>query len=362
MSRNNIDYIMFAPAYPPLIGGVERHVYEIHKELGNKGFKGKIYVINNKPKEIDIKEDIAWLEPKKLLGWIPRTKRINIIWKISCAILKNRKAKIHFHYFGTFYYMIPFLKLFRVINRSYITFHGWGGKYPINHKTIKKRKECTTKSAGSINIGHFIERWYGTRADIVSYGGVDIDKYYYDKQPSLNREKIKIAYIGRFAEDTGIYKLILGVKEYCKRYKNMRIELHLFGDGNISKTLLHIDENIKLTIKVENPIIDSSLIIRDYEIIFACGYLTILEALCANRIVFSYYNDSIREDYLRMHPVTSSLFICGDEDSFIDGLNRCVNKSSDVLKKCESGWEWSKKQTWAKLAGKYISLWQQRIK
>ena len=357
MSKKNIDYIMFTPAYPPMIGGVERHVYEVHKELGKKGLMGKIYVINTRPKDIDIKEDITWLEPKKLWGWIPRTSRINMIWKITCVILKNRKTKIHFHYFGIFHYMISFLKLLGVIKRSYITFHGWNGKYPVMSKTIKIRKKCAAESAGNILIGHFIEKWYGIKADIFSYGGVDIGKYYTDKPFLISKKRLRIAYIGRFSKDTGTNELIMAVKEYCKSY-NKRIELHLFGDRKISEGLLHVDENIQLSIQVEKPIIDSSLIIQDYEIILACGYLTILEALCAKRIVFAYYNNPVREDYLRMHPVASSFFICGDKDSFIEGLNRCVNQSSDVLKKCEPGWEWGKKQTWAKLAGEYISLWQ----
>ncbi|MEK7154753.1 MAG: hypothetical protein AAB697_01345 [Patescibacteria group bacterium] len=77
---------------------------------------------------------------------------------------------------------------------------------------------------------------------------------------------------------------------------------------------------------------DVPRLMKQADAVFTTGYLGIMESYLANKEVLWSWNNPLKEDYIKMHPM--------------------YGKS---LKQAHT---WSKQQTWAKLATIYEKLWQ----
>jgi hypothetical protein len=208
---------------------------------------------------------------------------------------------------------------------------------------------------GRIAIGEFIPKWYGTQVDLISYGGVNV-AHYSSVAGDLEHLPLRIAYLGRFERDTGIEEFVHATKQYCT-LQGVKIDLHLFGRGRLEEHFLRLQSDSSLSITVSPPVSDTAKVLEKSPIILASGYLTILESLCARRIVFAYYNNPLREDYLRLHPAASSMFVCGKVQDVMQGLALCRENISRACLLSEPGWQWAREQSWDKLAQRYVDLW-----
>jgi glycosyltransferase involved in cell wall biosynthesis len=206
-------------------------------------------------------------------------------------------------------------------------------------------------------VGDFIPKWYGTRSDIISYGGVDVSRYAaVAEQSPIWRLPLRVAYLGRFDADTGVRELINAAKTYYTG-TGRKLDLHLFGSGNLHREIAARTAEDGMSLTINAPVTDTSIVLRDFPIVFASGYLSILESFCAGRIVFSYYNNLLREDYLRLHPTAGSMFVCGSADEVVRGISECVKDADAVESRCETAWRWARLQSWDALAARYIQLW-----
>jgi glycosyltransferase involved in cell wall biosynthesis len=275
-------------------------------------------------------------------------KLMRIFWKWNPKV-------IHFH--DTIIYpVLPFLSSLGLLKKTYITFHGWEGVCPPMPRVVNRRRKIASAIKGSIAIGAFIEKWYGTKSNYISYGGVDVERYGMIKQSGCDPNELRIGYFGRFEPDTGLLEVVEAVQN-CNRQLNQKVRLDLYGAGSLRDRLCALNEEEAVVTPL--PIAkDPSAVLAKYSIVIASGYLTILEALCAERIVFAQYNNELREDYLRMHPAASSIFICKETGDFVAGILRCLSDPAGVAAKSKVGWDWAKRQSWEKVAATYTELWR----
>ena len=355
-----LDYIMITPSYPPRVGGVEKHVFEVHLALKRMGLRGEIVVFKEPPAGTENTEDVIWIPFRRLWGWVPKTARLRVTLKLANLFRKEKPKVIHFHD-GTIYAFVSLLRFCGLLERTYMTFHGWEGVYPPAPQAISKRQRIANTVQGSIAIGDFIEKWYGTRSDIVNYGGVDVGRYGSLKTADHDPNVLRIGYFGRLEPDTGILEVVETVQK-CGNKSDKKVRLDIYGEGSLRDKLLSIMKKNQLTdITILPPVRDTSSILAKYKIVVASGYLTILEALCAERIVFAQYHNALREDYLRMHPAASSMFICKSVDDFSAGISLCLSDPEGVIVKCRVGWDWAKKQSWESVAIMYANLWNLKV-
>lgn len=163
--------ILFLTArFWPECGGVEKHALEVGKELVNRGHK--VIVISENHGGLRDRENYKGIEIYRIK--INATERIKkfIIW---LWLLKNRKLIeksdiIHCH--DVFYWFLPFRFLYPK-KPVFTTFHGYETKYLPAKKAIIIRKISEKLSWGNICVGDYIKKWYGTKPDFVTYGGVN---------------------------------------------------------------------------------------------------------------------------------------------------------------------------------------------
>ena len=351
---SKLDYLMITPSFPPQRGGVEKHVFYIHKTLKSLGYAGRLIILSNPPTGKNKSADKTWIPTGRLFGWVPGTSRIILMIRLSVVLISTRSRVIHFHD-STIYPVYPILKLFRVLSKTFITFHGWEGVYPPRDSMVQKRQKIAIATAGNIAIGDFISKWYGTTANIVSYGG-GARKSSPQAKMIVNKHEVNMVYFGRLEEDTCIMDIIAGLDKFAKSSGNV-VSLDIYGWGTLNQKIKDLANTSSFSLALKSPVDDVYDVIDSYDIVIASGYLTIIEALSSNKVVLSYYNNALREDYLRMHPAAESMLICGSEEDVSNKVRHYLNEREIKVQKFKQGWEWARHQTWESVADKYLQLW-----
>lgn len=328
--------------YHPHFGGVEKHLATINKNMVKKGFD--ITVITSKHQnDIKVQENtdgakvIRIPEVKiKILGlvfiWINMFK----YWR------KVSKADV-VHCHDVFIWYLPLRFLFPR-KKVYVTFHGYE-TYPIKKRAVVIRRITEKLTDGNLTIGKFIEKWYGTKADIISYGAVDFEKF-----KPLKKEKYQYdaVFAGRLDEHTGILAYLDTVKELSK--KEVEFKLLVLGDGKYKKKS---EEHSKVLGWVKNP----EKYFKEARSAFVNRYLAILEAFAAKKLVFAVYDNPVKEDYLKMTPYRKWIVIENDPKKLAERIIYYRNHRKEEKKMVNSAYKWVKNKTWEKMVDNHLKLW-----
>jgi glycosyltransferase involved in cell wall biosynthesis len=230
--------------------------------------------------------------------------------------------------------MYPFKKVFT-------TFHGYES-YPIKSSAIRVRKLSEILSNGNICIGDFITKWYGTHPTYISYGATQIVK-----KPSVNDSKTALFY-GRLDDQTGIETYIEGFKKIKKSIKDF--ELLVIGNGVYEEDVQKITKRIDFKENLSQEI-------NSHNILFVSRYLSILEALAAQRLVIAVYDNPVKRDYLQMAPFAKFIEICETSDEVAEKVIYYLKNPDEKNRKIELGYQWATQQTWENLTSLYLKLW-----
>lgn len=314
--------------YRPEIGGVETHAYEVAQRLIQKGHEVQIIT----------ESDLSPGAPeffKKFRIWLALWKRHQLI---------SQADIVHCH--DVFFWYLPFRFVYP-FKKVYTTFHGYEGVVPPTRKAIIIRRISNMLSHGSINIGSYIQKWYGTKPDLVLYGGIDglhVSKTT-SKTTSKKSETLKIALIGRLSEDIGIRTYVKTLDELTK--KGISFEFESYGDG----PLRHLLQTYG-TVHGFVPAIGE--FIKKADIIFTSSYLTILEALSYGKTVVSVFENELKKDYLCDAPFAEWIIV-GDDAKIladkIDGDRKRQSIPPELI-------NYLSKNTWDNVTKAYEKLWK----
>ena len=348
-------YVMIAPSYSPNTGGVERHVAGVHAALGRLGHVGRVIVLNASPAPRDLPSGVEWIDFPRGRSRRRILAQPGSIVRLFTSLRSERGSVLHFHDASTIHPFLPLLRASGLLAKTFMTFHGWEGIYPPEPKVVQQRLECEQAVRASMLVGEFIRRWYGAKGDCVTYGGTDVAKF--GAFPSVDpAAPLRAAFVGRLEPDTGL-AVVLDAFRRLRGLPGAPVTLSVFGAGSL-EGLVRKEPGDAVTL--EAPPADIAQVYRSFPIIFASGYLTILEALAAGRIVFACYDNPLRKDYLTLHPAAASCVVCGDSAEVLGGLIDCREQMASVLARSAPGWQWARTQSWDRLAVEYRSLWSAR--
>jgi len=343
--------LFIAPNYLPHIGGVEKHLDSLCKEILKDGHEITILVqkFDNSYKNYENHNNLEIVRINKSDNKVAR--RFNNLKYMLLNIKKILKYDvIHFHDYSTFLSyglgVYPILKLFG--KKIFITFHGWEGNVPPQKSIIFKRKLTEKLTTANMSVGHFISKWYGTKADIVSYGGVD-------KVNDLSQNKEKyFLFIGRLAPDTGIF-------DYIKAWKvvsqSTKLEFIICGDGDLREEIVSfIKEHDIQRVVLKGFVSNVENYIKDATVIFTAGYLGILEAFSYKKNVIATYDNELKKDYLEMIPNHENIMWV--VDSKLENIINVFNEAIENNDKKEIAYQYSLKNSWKKVKEDYYRLWK----
>jgi glycosyltransferase involved in cell wall biosynthesis len=326
----------------PHIGGVEKHVFEISKELIKKGIE--VTIITEK---FDLHLDNFTIKDNIRIIRIsyPKIKMsvIFIIWLKIFSLFREfiNVNVVHIH--DVFVWFIP-LKIFFPKKPVYITFHGYED-YPITIKYRLIRLLSEKLCDGNICIGRFIKKWYGIKPNIIRYGAVDIKKYENNKR--MSNYKYDSIFVGRLDVHTGI-------NFYIKTYEvlNKTDFFSLLVVGKNSNCIKQY-KNIKFVGEKNNV----EKYFQESRIAFVSRYLSIFEAFASKKLVFAVYDNPVKEDYLKMTPFSKLMIICNSPAELIYKINYYKNNQQEATEIVNNAYFWVKNKSWEKLSKDYLYLW-----
>ena len=379
-STQKMNILFLTRRFYPSIGGVEKHVLEISKELIKRGHEVTVitersaslklrgasnyhsgdqsdtYSINSNKAVKSIRTDNSELEKIKVLrlnfGKESSFKKFRIWLRLlrHAGTIKQFNV-IHCH--DVFFWYLPFRFLFPS-KKVFTTFHGYETKFPPSTKARLVRKISEKLSYGNICVGEYIKRWDGTKPDYVTYGGVSEDRR--QKTDDRNRRtedrrqrSLKILLVGRLEEDNGA-KIYLEALEKLRK-QGITYKLTVCGDGQFKKRFEKYGDMVGFTSDL-NKYIDRSYFI------FASSYLSILEAIFRGKNVFAVFQNDLKKDYLTLSPFKKYISIAGDVSSLVKNVSSVRNKPFITYNNLKLAQDWSKGQTWGKVASIYLKLWK----
>lgn len=294
----------------PHIGGVEKHILRVSQELTKKGYKVTILAEKHK-KSLKNKENYKGIEVVRFPYFAENKFKKFRIWKWLWSnrdLFKNADI-IHAH--DVAYWWLPF-KFIYPHKSFFTTFHGYETVFPPTSSAIRQRRLAKRASRGTINVGEYIKKWYGTSSDNVVYGGVDPVPTS-SLKVKKDSTKLKILLVGRLEEDIGV-DVYLNALENLKK-QGVQYELTVCGDGSYRAKFAKLG-------KVHGFVENLSSYIRTSDVVLASSYLSILEALSYNKPVAAVYTNPLKKDYLTSALFAKNIMICKSagevEDSIIN--------------------------------------------
>ena len=231
---------LFSTQFFPHLGGVERYVYNMAKELIKRGYK--VYIITSSvdgEKDIDMYEDIH----------IIRLPSIGMMSGRMPVLKDNHKTK---RLMETLYEQekIDFI----VVNTRFYRLSVYGMKFAKKHHipviTIEHhigKKYCKDYYA----VSEYSRKWlkeFHIDGKGVLYNSINPDDYHISDLTGELKEKlspiengISIAYTGRLIPEKGVNVLIESFEQLRKKYEN--IYLILMGEGPLESDILKANDD-----------------------------------------------------------------------------------------------------------------------
>lgn len=352
---SRIKIVHLARRYAPLVGGVEKHLEKLNSQLIAENYQ--VCVITKQTTEnLPAYENASGVEVFRMsLGvghsdssFIKKTTYKLRIWQEFWKLRKIWFQADIIHIHDVFFWILPFWPL--IYHKTFMTFHGYEGSKAPNFKQIFWHRLAAKLTKANLAIGHFHEKWYGVKSDFVSYGAVDSD---FSTQKSLKKQEnvLKIIYIGRLHEDTGIMTYLEAIK--AAKEQGLRLHLDVYGDGPDAAKVKKFIEVHELPAFLKGFVKNADQQITNYDVAFVSRYLAILEAMSAGVPIIAHYNNQIKFDYLALAKYAKWINIVNDSAEILDLLKNWKNLSTD--KKAQ---KWARAQTWQKMSKTYQQLWQ----
>lgn len=343
--------LMLVPLFYPHIGGVEKHLLEISKNLIKNGHIIFIITIkySEKLKDFERLNNISIIR-------IPNQNYFKIwIYIFKYRNLLRKCDIIHFHDFNTFYWFAPFI-LYN--SNIFITFHGFE-KYPIPKVNIVLRKIAEIFTKGNICVGKFILKYYKTKSTFITYGGINL------KESDNNiHKKSKYShsalFIGRLESDTGILKYIRALRILKEKY-NIELHLEICGDGKLRKVIEDYSKKFNLSVNINGFIENLDNYYHQCGFVFCSSYLTILESLYKKKIIISIYQNELKKDYLGQSPFIKFILIAKIPNEIAQYIKKLLNSDEFITEKTIEGYKFSLKNQWSRVSKLYTKLWAHRF-
>lgn len=325
----------------PRLGGVEKHVLNLCRTLTSRGYHITVITSHYSP-ELKHTEDLdgirviriplrsSWNRPHKFELW-------QQLFRLRHEI--GMHDIIHCH--DVFFWYLPFRFLFP-FKPVFTTFHGYEGVFPPSSSSKRLRKISEKLSRGNICVGEFIEKWYGTRSTYITYGATQ--SYPLTPVPQTNT----LLFLGRLDKDTGI-EIFLSSLQQLGLPQTRQFKVEFCGDGSYR-------DHAEIYGSVHGFQSDISPFINRNRYIFTSGYLSMLEVMAHQRLIFSNYNNELKKDYLYLSPFKDRVNIYQSSSELSKQL-KSLSESSYPKARIIDNYHWAMQQTWEQLADVYVKLW-----
>lgn len=347
--------VMITEHFSPRIGGVEKHVLNLSRELARQGHPVSVLTLKYDP-SLPSEEFIGPLRVRRFAPHSRAGTRGRAMWieRMRWLPLLLEADVVHVHDHRTFLrWYLPFRILF-ARKPVFATFHGHEGNVPPALRDRIGRRCVERLTHGNICVGTYLETWYGTRSDAFTYGAV--------KAPAKSaRPAARTAvFVGRLEPDTGIMtymKALPQVRNLCKQ----PLKLVVCGDGSLKEWVREAARKDASDVQILGTVPDPLHWIQRGRYAFVSGYLGILEAMICRRLVFAVHDNPLKRDYLQAMPgAEKNMVIAGSPEELARRFCDVTGDPERTDSLIEQAHSFAREQTWERLAETYLDLYRSK--
>lgn len=369
-----MNVIFIANRCKPNVGGVQRHLDFLCIELANRGHCVTVIASANEQSDnctcLDLHATQTTPYRRIIFGesshpFLTKCKALFVL--IHYFKLLWTADVVHFHdYKVLIHWALPIAIALRLFHRKiFITFHGWEGICPPKRSVIYQRRFAELICSGVISVGNYIDFWYGTRSDIVIYGGVRATSSEPDEAilcgQHTDKKSSSIVFVGRLEADSSVLRYLDAWKQLYSIFPDH--VLYLCGDGIlrsiIEQRVAHGEyKKVILLGNVTHP----EEYIQQASVVLTSGYLAMLEVMSLGKPLVTVYENPLKEDYLRQIPGAEKMFwVCGSAVEIVTAINKIISQPDCTSDKVMLGKKFALENSWSHVAESYISLWDRAI-
>ncbi|MCX7928083.1 MAG: glycosyltransferase family 4 protein [Patescibacteria group bacterium] len=334
-----MNIIFVTRLYSPHLGGVEKVVENLAVNLVKRNHK--VCVITSKH-DLNLPDSELIKGVQIIRIWYPRVKFLGIfiMWcqmvKLLLKILRSDIVHIH----DVFVWYLP-IRLILPFKKVYLTIHGWEGQSKIPIKSLLQKRLSCLLSTKTILVGSYLEKLYGVKGHLISYGGVDSKKKQFSPKVKNN-----LVYVGRLDRSADLQIILKVLKNYKSEYK-----ITFIGDGDLSSNCKKIGAVTGFT--------DPYFYLEKSRICIAIGYLSTLESLAHENETIVVCANPIRKLAFVNAPFAKYIELIEDEFHLNFVLDKLL-KTKSISRKTKLGAKFARKFTWDKLANDYLKIWNEK--
>lgn len=336
---HGLRVLMLTPSYHPRRGGVEKHVACVVRELRRQGLQVMVATPRWQPEwpEEEVVADIPVLRLSGNVAW--RALRHHARWA----------DLVHTHDAYPFLkYYLPY-RLLHPRTPAVVTFHGYE-RFPIPLEARALRRMVLWLTRGSICAGAFIPKWYRFRSDYITHGGVDAPA----QVPPPGQGAV---FVGRLEPDTGFIHYLEALRA-LKQEHGVEMPVQVCGDGSLRHAGEQLAAAAGLNATFHGVVPDVTPYLAGARFALVSGFLAILEAMAAARVVLALYQNPLKEDYLRMFPGAQYMVIAGSVEELADRLSLLARDPAAAGQMAQESRKFALTQTWERVADLYLELYR----
>jgi glycosyltransferase involved in cell wall biosynthesis len=345
--------LMVAERLPPAIGGVERHVAGLVRELAKRGCE----VTAVAPAHMQGLAEEQNVDGARVLR-LSRTgrRRRDYLrawrWWAEHQSLLAEADLVHFHSVYALLHWFGPARLLCPGKQFYLTYHGYEMRFPVPHRARLYRWLAERWVGGSICVGHYLIKWFHLQPQAVTYGAVTVPSGLFASPAEPHA-----VFVGRLSPDTGLDIYLRGLGLLRRQY-HLTLPLIVCGDGPSRSELEKLARNEGVEANFVGFVPQPTHYLSQASIALVSGYLAMLEAMAHRRPVFSVYHTPVKADYLRMVPGAEQMFTIADHpEGLAAQLAALLSGQHDPSEQVEQAYEFAARHSWAQLAEMYIRLW-----
>lgn len=336
--------IFLSRLFWPHVGGVETHVMGLSKKLVESGHS-VVVITEQYDDQLPLSEKVERIQIFRIPYSILQSKFTLWKWMWAKRKLFSKSSVTHIH--DVYWWFLPIRFWFFRSHRSYVTFHGYEGKEP-SQKIVMQRKLYEKLALKNLCVGEFLNKWYGTNADVVSYGASELKG---GKKLKVAEKIYRAVFIGRLDNDTNILA-------YIKAMKLMKTPLMLdvYGDGNQLNEAKNFSYAHAMPVAYHGWTTNVEKVLTGVDVAFCGGYLSILEAMQAGVLVAAIYSSPIKKDYLLLHPMAEQMIIAPNFVELAEAIDTLTYERRKEM--VGIAHRWASLQTFDQLRDQYLALWK----
>jgi glycosyltransferase involved in cell wall biosynthesis len=337
---SNLRVLMLTPSYLPRLGGVERHVRCVVRELRRRGVEVKIATP---------RWDAAWPEQESPDGVeVTRLSLAGRSGRRQLAPLVEWATVVHTH---DAYPFLKYYALFRLRHLrlpAFATFHGYEG-YPIPLEAKVLRRIVLWLTRGTICAGAFIPKWYGFRCTHITHGGVDAP----EEQPPPGEGAL---FVGRLEPDTSFLEYLEAIR-LLKEQHGICLPLGVCGSGSLREAGEALARKHGLEVVFHGQVQDVMQRLSGARFACVSGLLGMLEAMASGSIVLALHDNPLKADYLGLFPGAEHAVVAASAEELAKQVAALVRSPQAQQQMAARAFEFARTQTWAKVAELYLDLY-----